>query len=195
MRFRVIGALAFAGLAASTAAAQESTAPDVDSQIGQAVLAAPEAMREAATVLGYGGQERPGDPLTVLRAGTNDLLCLADDPAVQGFHVSCYHRSLDDFMTLGRRLRAEGKGQTEIMDARYAALEAGTLTMPARAALYSVNADAASEDLEGARRLVVLYVPGASADELGLPGRPAGDWPWLMLPGTPWAHIMIGLQE
>jgi hypothetical protein len=195
MWFRVIGLLAFAGLAASTAAAQESAAPDTDSQIAQAVLAAPAPMREAATVLGYGGQVRPGDPLTVLRTGSNSLLCLADDPAVEGFHVACYHRSLDDFMALGRRLRAEGKDRTEIMDARYAALEAGTLTMPARAALYSVSADAASEDLEGARRLVVVYVPGASADELGLPGRPAGDWPWLMLPGTPWAHIMIGLQE
>ena len=193
MWFRVIGALAFAGLAVSTAPAQESVAPDVEGQIAQAVLAAPAPMREDATVLGYGGRVRPGDPLTVLREGSNALLCLADDPAVEGFHVACYHRSLDDYMALGRRLRAEGQDRTEIMDARYAALEAGTLAMPARAALYSLNAESGSDDLEGARRLVVVYVPGASADELGLPDRPAGDWPWLMLPGTPWAHIMIGL--
>jgi hypothetical protein len=122
-------------------------------------------------------------------------MCLADEFAVEGFHVACYHHSLDGFMVLGRRLRAEGKDRSDIMDARYAALEAGTLTMPVRAALYSMSADGGPEDLDGARRLVVVYVPGASADELGLPGRPAGDWPWLMLPGTPWAHIMIGLQE
>jgi hypothetical protein len=195
MRFRVMGVLLCAGLTSATAAAQEPGVPDVDRQIGQAVLAAPGTMREAATVLGYGGQERPGDPLTVLREGSNDLVCLSDDPAVEGFHVACYHRSLDGFMVLGRRLRAEGKDRAEIMDARYAALEAGTLTMPARAALYSLSAEGGPADLEGARRLVVVYVPGASADELGLPGRPAGDWPWLMLPGTPWAHIMIALQE
>lgn len=195
MWFRVIGALAFGGLAASSAIAQESAAPDVNGQIAQAVLAAPPSMREEASVLGYGGRVRAGDPLSVLREGTNDLICLADDPVVEGFHVACYHRSLDDFMALGRRLRAEGKDRTEIMDARYAALEAGTLVMPARAALYSLNAEAGTDDLEGARRLVVVYVPGASADELGLPDRPAGEWPWLMLPGTPWAHIMIGLQE
>jgi hypothetical protein len=192
MWFRVIALLLLLGLRGPGAAAQESSVPERDVQVGQAVLAAPESMREAATVLGYGGEDRPGDPLTVLREGTNELICLADDPAVQEFHVACYHRSLDDFMTLGRRLKAEGMGRAEIMDARYAALEAGSFAMPVRATLYSVSADGGPEDLEGARRLVVVYVPGATAEELGLPARPDGNSPWLMLPGTPWAHIMIG---
>ena len=60
--------------------------------------------------------------------------------------------------------------------------------------LYSVSADAAPDDegnLEGARTLSVVYVPGATGEELGLPTRPDGDRPWLMLADTPWAHIMI----
>jgi hypothetical protein len=149
-------------------------------------------MQQGATVLGYGGKDRPGDPLTVLREGTNELICLADDPGVQEFHVACYHRSLDDFMALGRKLKAEGMGRAEIMDARHAALQAGEFTMPRRASLYSLSADGGPEDLDGARRLAVVYVPGATAEELGLPARPDGNSPWLMLPGTPWAHIRIG---
>ena len=192
MWFRVIGTLLFLGLQGPGAAAQESSVPKRDVQIEQAVLAAPPSMQHGATVLGYGGKGRPGDPLTVLRQGTNELICLADDPGVREFHVACYHRSLDDFMALGRKLKAEGMGRAEIMDARYAALESGEFAMPRWASLYSISADGGPEDLDGARRLAVVYVPGATAEELGLPARPDGNSPWLMLPGTPWAHIMIG---
>jgi len=192
MWFRVIGIVLFLGFTGPGAVAQESSVPERDAQVEQAVLAAPRSMRQGATVLGYGGEDRPRDPLTVLREGTNELICLADDPEAHAFHVACYHRSLDDFMALGRRLKAEGMGRAEIMDARYAALEAGEFVMPGRAALYSLSADGGPEDLDGARRLAVVYVPGATAEELGLPARPDGNNPWLMLPGTPWAHIMIG---
>ncbi len=192
MRFRRIFPVLVMGLLAPEAVAQEASAPDREEQVEQAVLAAPESMRPGATVLGHGGEPRTADPLSLLREGTNELMCLADDPRAEGFHVACYHRSLDDFMALGRRLRAEGKGQGEIMDARYAALEAGSFWMPARATLYSISSDAGPDDLDGARRLVVVYVSGATVEELGLPSRPEGNTPWLMLPGTPWAHIMIG---
>ena len=120
------------------------------------------------------------------------LICLADDPEVAGFHVACYHESLDPYMAIGRRMRAEGLARAAIMDARYAALEAGDFVMPRWASLYSVSADTPPPSLDGARRLAVVYVPGATPEELGLPPRPDGDSPWLMLPGTPWAHIMIG---
>ena len=177
-------------LAPSLTAQEESRSDEIKA----AVLSAPESMRAGATVLGHGGEPRPGDTLALLRSGVNDLICLADDPEAEGFHTACYHRSLADFMALGRRLRAEGKDRAEIMDARYAALQSGELAMPSRASLFSVSADAAPGSdgrLEGERRLTVVYVPGATGEELGLPTRPDGDSPWLMLPGTPWAHIMI----
>ena len=192
MWFRLILPVLLTGLLAPDAAAQQASPPDREGQVEQAVLAAPESMRAGATVLGHGGEARTADPLSLLREGTNDLICLADDFRAEGFHVACYHRSLDDFMALGRRLRAEGKGRSEIMDVRYAALEAGIFSMPARATLYSISSDTGQDDLDGARRLVVVYVPGATVEDLGLPSRPEGDTPWLMLPGTPWAHIMIG---
>ena len=163
-------------------------------QIDRALLAAPQTLRQGATVLGYGGEARAGDPLTVLRVGSNDLICLADDPDRTGFHVACYHASLDPFMRIGRRIKAEGGDRAAIQAARYAALEGGQIEAPA-AALWSLSAgadvDPADGPTDGARRLAVVYVPYAEADAVGLPTRPDGDSPWLMLPGTPWAHVMI----
>lgn len=163
-------------------------------QVARAVLAAPESLRDEATVLGYGGQAREGDPLTVLREGTNGIVCLADDPARDGFHVACYHESMDPYMALGRRLRAGGEDRDAVQQARWAAIEAGEIEPPS-AALWSLTApadvDPAAGPGENARRLAVVYMPYAEPDELGLPPRPDGDSPWLMLPGTPWAHIMI----
>lgn len=163
-------------------------------QIARAVLAAPESLRDEATVLGRGGQARDGDPLTVLREGTNGIVCLADDPEGDGFHVACYHESMDPYMALGRRLRAGGEDRDAVQQARRAAIEAGEIEPPS-AALWSLTApadvDPAAGPGEDARRLAVVYVPYAESEELGLPPRPDGDSPWLMLPGTPWAHIMI----
>ena len=175
---------------AESASAQASRAD----QIARAVLAAPESLRDGATVLGYGGEPREGDPLTVLRPGSNGIVCLADDPVREGFHVACYHESLDPFMVLGRRLTAAGEDRATVQEARRAAIDAGEMKAPA-AALWSLTSesdvDTAAGPGDGARRLSVLYVPYAEADELGLPTHPDGDSPWLMLPGQPWAHVMI----
>ena len=47
--------------------------------------------------------------LVILREGTNDIICLADDPAKKGISVSCYGKVLEPFMSRGRELVAEGK--------------------------------------------------------------------------------------
>lgn len=189
------GAIALLLVAVGTgAAAAQTPGATPAEQIDRAVLAAPESMRADATVLGYGGEPRVGDALTVLRRGTNGILCLADDPSDDRFHVACYHESMDPYMAMGRRLRAAGESRDAVMAARLAAVEAGQIEAPA-AALWSLTSpsdvDPDAGPGEEARRLSVVYVPFAEADELGLPTRPDGDSPWLMLPGTPWAHIMI----
>lgn len=181
-------------LAACGGAASASAQMSAEDQIARAVLAAPSTMAADATVLGYGGEPREGDSLTLLRAGTNEIVCLADDPERDGFHVSCYHRSLEPFMAMGRRMSAGGADRAAVQDARRAAIEAGEMDAPA-AALWSLSAEAdidpATDPGESGRRLSVLYVPYTDADALGLPTRPDGTSPWLMLPGTPWAHVMI----
>jgi hypothetical protein len=163
-----------------------------DAQIAQAVLAAPEDRRAGATVIGFEG----GKAVT-LRPGTNDLVCVADNPAAEGITVACYHKDLDAFMARGRELTAQGITEDRVRDqTRWDEVKAGKLTMPKEpTTLYVTTAkgfDPATGKLEGAYTRWVLYVPFATAATTGLPTKPAGPGaPWLMDPGTPGAHIMI----
>ena len=163
-----------------------------DAQIAQAVLAAPEDRRADATVIGFEG----GKAVT-LRPGTNDLVCVADNPAAEGITVACYHKDLDAFMARGRELTAQGITEDRVRDqTRWDEVKAGKLTMPKEpTTLYVTTAkgfDPATGKLEGAYTRWVLYVPFATAATTGLPTKPAGPGaPWLMDPGTPGAHIMI----
>lgn len=78
--------------------------PSNEIQIKTALLAAPEEMKEGAMVYGY---DEKGE-FIILRKGTNELICLADDPKSPGFNTSCYYKDLDIFMERGRQLKNEG---------------------------------------------------------------------------------------
>ncbi len=80
--------------------------PSPDIQIKLALQAAPEEKREGAKVYGYDSNGK----FTVLREGTNEMICLADDPAQKGFSVACYHKDLEPFMKRGRELKSRRKG-------------------------------------------------------------------------------------
>ena len=172
----------------------QSDVPPSEQQIKTAVLAAPEEQRAAATVYGYDEQ---GDFVT-LRQGSNELICLADDPTQEGFSASCYHRDLEPFMERGRTLKAEGKSAQDIFDTREQEVKAGTLMMPeAPTTLFVYSAPAEQYDAragtvtDGTFRYVV-YIPYATAESTGLPLKPeAPGMPWIMDPGTHRAHIMI----
>jgi len=51
--------------------------------------------------------------------------------------------------------------------------------------------DAATNVVAEARPLYVIYMPFATTATTGVPSVPALGTPWLMLPGTPKAHIMF----
>lgn len=181
-------ACAAAVLACGPASAQEK--PD-DRQIAEAIAPAPAPLRDGASVLGWRSGER-----VWLREGEGPLVCLADDPTEEGFHVACYHRDLEPYMALGRRLRAEGRTPAEVREARLEAVRSGALALPpGPTALYSLTGpegsfDPASGAAPEARGLFVLYVPGATGETLGLPEGPT-EGPWLMGAGTPFAHVMV----
>jgi hypothetical protein len=171
-----------------TACAQE---PPTEQQITGAVSPLPEDLRDGAAVLGYRGGR-----LVSLRAGDNTMICLADDPSVTGFHAACYHEDLEPFMARGRALRAEGHQRPAIDSVREAEIEAGTLAMPSEPrALYSLSSDQEYDPASGvptdASGLNVIYMPYATEQSTGISTTPAGDRPWLMFPGKPWAHVMI----
>jgi hypothetical protein len=185
-------------LAASALSAQPSgtvATPTPGEQIALAIQAAPPAFREGAAVYGYHADGQ----FVRLRAGTNGIICLADDPKAENFHVSCYHRSLEPFMARGREIRARPGGATaEIVDSvRLSDIRAGRLRVPERAMLYQIFAPADSVNVRnGTVRspsfLHVVYLPYATAESTGLSTDPMRGTPWLMYPGKPWAHIMIG---
>jgi len=168
-------------------------APAREHQITAAVQAAPADRRDGAAVLGW----NDAGEAVELRAGTNDLVCLADDPSDERFSVACYHRSLEPYMRRGRELRAAGVTDApERLSRRWQEAERGELEMPTSpATLYVLTGS--GYDLERDEVLdpylrYVVYVPGATEDSTGLPlAPPAEGGPWLMYPGTPGAHIMI----
>ncbi len=190
---RTVAALALSGMAVLAALAGAQPAAPAD-QIHAAVSPAPEALRATATVLGYD----PEGKMIELRAGTGELVCLADDPADERFHVACYHRSLAPFMTRGRELRAEGLERADVVSTRGEEIAAGKLSFPsAPATLYSLTGPAGSFDAEaqvvrGGNRVYSVYVSYANAETTGLPTQPISEGgPWLMNAGEPWAHIMM----
>ena len=163
-------------------------------QIQTAVMAAPAAKRDAATVFGY---NEKGD-FVLLRKGTNEMICLADDPKIPGLSVASYHEDLEPFMKRGRDLKMAGKTPKEVSDIRDEEAKSGRLMMPKQpTSLYVYTAKAENYDpitgsvKEGYLRYVI-YIPYATAESTGLPLKPdAPGMPWLMDPGTHRAHIMI----
>ena len=178
------------GLAAQEAAAAERPSDAV----AGAVLALPEGLRAGAEV-------RAADGETLLREGTNGMICLADAPGDGRFRVACYHESLEPFMAMGRQLRAEGVEGMAYQQARWEAAEAGRLKMPSGPAMvYNLGlpteeVDPHTVDWTTANRLHAVYVPWATAESTGLPTSPEGGGPWLMWPGEPSAHVMIAVPR
>jgi hypothetical protein len=171
-----------------------SQIPSAEVQIKTALLAAPADKRADAMVYGY---NEKGD-IILLRKGKNEIVCIGDDPKVEGLSVSCYHKDLEPFMARGRELKKQGKSFKEIFDTREAEAKSGKLKMPKQAAnlqVYSATAEnfnsSTGEVTKGNYRYVV-YIPWATAASTGLPIKPeAPGMPWIMDPGTHRAHIMI----
>ena len=164
--------------------------PNKAYQLETAVLAAPEHKRAESTVLGFNSEGE----IVKLREGTNDFVCIADDPSRDGFSVAAYHESLEPFMTRGRELKAQGLNAKEVFDKREEEVLAGTLEMPDRATLYVTTGEPNEEtdEIDNLYTRYVIYIPYATEESTGMPlSPPAPGAPWIMDPNTHRAHIMI----
>jgi len=164
-------------------------------QIRTAVLPAPEEDKADAMVYGYDKQGK----LVVLREGTNNLVCLCDDPTKEGVSVSCYSKKLEPFMARGRELTAQGKNFKEKREIRGEEIASGKIKMPEEPSMMYIfygtdeNYDKTTGDLKDGKFRYVIYTPFATTESTGLPSKPhAPGMPWLMDPGTHRAHIMVG---
>ena len=167
-------------------------------QIKSAVLAAPLEKRDSCAVYGYSADTQ----LVLLRKGTNELICIADDPRLPGFSAACYARDLEPFMQRGRELRKQGIKDQQLFDEREKEVKEGTLQMPKQpAALYVYSAkdedvDHTTGEVKNGYLRSVIYIPYATAASTGLPEQPAGEgMPWIMHAGTHGAHIMINPKK
>ena len=168
--------------------------PPANIQIKMALLAAPEEKRAGAMVYGYDANGK----LVVLRKGTNEMICLGDNPAIKGFSAACYHKDLEPYMKRGRELRAAGVPEEKATQTRDAEVKSGKLKITTKpASLYALSADDPDCDyvngtVKNGYLRSVIYIPYATAESTGLPLKPAAPgMPWIMFPGTPRAHIMI----
>ena len=180
-----------------SACAQEKK-PEImpkDIQIKTALLPAPDDKKNGAMVYGY---DEDGE-VVVLREGTNDLVCIADNPYNKGIQVSCYFKDLDPFMNRGRELKKAGKETMEIRKIRGEDVAAGKLKMPEAPSMMYIyygteeTYDKTKATLGDGQFRYVIYTPFATTESTGLPLKPhAKGMPWLMDPGTHRAHIMVG---
>ncbi len=183
-----IGILALAGLAASAAASEPV---DAEAQLAAAVQAAPADRRDGARVLGWTAEGK----VVELRAGSNDLVCLAARPGSAQWSVACYHESLEPFMGRGRELLAQGIAGQERIDIREREIAEGRLPMPREPrtlhVLHGRGFDAETRQVIDPYQRWVIYMPYATPESTGLGTRPVPGAPWLMAPGTAGAHVMI----
>ncbi len=169
---------------------EAATVPPAAEQIAAAVQAAPKDRRDGAEVLGYS----PEGKLITLRKGTNDLICLADNPGNDTFEVDCYHKDLEPFMARGRQLAEQGVKGMDRHKMRWKEVDDGKLAIPKQPRMLYVltgkSFDAATGTVAEAYLRWVVYVPYATPESTGLSTKSSNE-PWLMYPGTAGAHIMI----
>jgi hypothetical protein len=192
MRATLLVSTLLVGIGSAGVSAQSAPViPPASAQIAAAITALPDELQAGAAVLGY----RTAGKLETLRAGKNDLICLAPEPGAKDFHSACYHTAMEPFMARGRALRASGVKGALVDSARFAEVKKGTLKVPAQASmLYQVfggTFDEATGKVTGGNRLFVTYIPYATSTSTGLSAKPSDKLPWIMFPGTPKAHIMF----
>ena len=170
-----------------------TTVTDVASDpIAQATLPLPEDLRAGAAVITY---DKTTGARQVLREGTNFVECTpkGDD----GF-TWCYNKVTAPRRDLQAKLRAEKKSDKEIQEAVAAATAAGTIK-PTPFGTMSYRLYGKKDRIQ---LLWVMSVPNATPDSIGVSEGSQRDEalkgqgvPWLMLPGTPGAHIMIPINK
>lgn len=178
-------------LSASPAWAQ---APDSAATLAMATLPLPPQLRGGASVVQLGPHGHPN----TLRAGTNPMVCFADNPADTLLDVRCYHAAFVPLIYAARRL-----GRTSLADSTLNArileeIQAGRLTLPSHPTAgyrvlgpmrsYNPTTRELGPDID---RWQSLHMPFATTGTVGISNEEHGAEPFMMAEGTWWAHVMI----
>jgi hypothetical protein len=176
---------------ASPFAVAAAQAPAGGDLVAEAVRVLPDDLRAGATVVTY---DPSTGARTVLRQGTNFIEC---QPRMDDGFTRCYHKVLGPRRDLEAKLKADKKSDKEIQDAVAAAIKAGTIPQPA-AGMMSYRA---YDKRDRIQKLWVISLPGSTPEAAGVATGSQRDaalegkgLPWMMLPGTPGAHVMIPIN-
>jgi hypothetical protein len=162
-------------------------AQSTDADIQRALLAAPAAMRAAATVL----ELRPDGTTAVLRPGTNGLICW-DNGGRPGFidpvDVECTAEANRVRLEQNHVFQSAGGTEAEIQ-ARFDKAEAdgNRVTSVFGTIYYRVI----GSSLDDYRTHTAVAVPYATGESIGLPTARGPALLWLMEAGTSSAHLMV----
>jgi hypothetical protein len=185
-----IGAAALLALMSPLAVSQAS-AQSNDAVIKEAVQPLPEDLKAGATVVTY--DEKTGER-KILRQGTNYIEC---QPKAKDGFVRCYNKVLSPRRDMEAKLHAQGKSDEDVQKDMQAALKDGRLKPPP----FGTVSYRYSDDPGRIKLLWVISVPNATPEQLGISTESQRDAalkgngkPWMMLPGTPGAHIMIPIN-
>ena len=168
------------------AQAQSPTQPSSrDAKIASALTAAPEEITRNATVKDWPAKE--GEGLTLLRQGTNDWVCLPDDPTTPGNDPTCLDQTFHDALVAyfsGQQPRVTRVGYAYMLtsDAE------GSNTDP-----MAKGATPTNQWHHAGPHIMLLYPDAKLLD--GLPTKPSAYGPYVMFPGTPIAHVMLPVQS
>jgi hypothetical protein len=189
MRNLIVGAAAIV-LAAPLAVAAQPAASN-DALVAEAVKILPPDLRAGATVVTY---DAATGARNVLRQGTNFIEC---QPRMADGFTRCYNKSMAPRRDLEAKLRAQKKTDEEISKAVAEAVKSGALPQPTKGMMSYRGYD----KRDRIQNLWVMSLPNATPEAVGVSTVSQRDaalegkgLPWMMLPGTPGAHIMIPIN-
>ena len=166
--------------------------PGEDSQqklIDDALRPMPSALRDEAEVFSYDSSWNR----TVLRRGTNGIRCVAPGSSTLSPTVAaqCFHESWESPFLRMSQLQADGMALERVFNILLAEIDEGKVAGPGvGSVVYEILKVAVGDDVAAHANMGVA-TPGGTAASTGLGTEPDAYRPWLMLAGTPMAHVMI----
>ena len=172
-------------IALGTLAVAANTFAQANADVDKALLAAPNAAKEATAVIKW----KADGTYDTLKPGTNRLVCYdqSGQPTEQPFSVQC--TSVDNLKRVAQNKKFEIEPDRAKRQALIDAAEkGGTREKPEYG---SVFMNFSGADQATARRHMTIAVPGATTATTGLPDNNKMGGAWIMGAGTLGAHIMV----
>jgi hypothetical protein len=185
MTMRSLGAVALLSVVLSSAASAQAPLT-VQEKIINARSAAPASLSAEATVMDW--PETEGGDFVVLEEGTNGWTCLPDMPFTDGNDPECADEMWMEFY---RAFKAGTEPEYTRIGLSYMIAPGGSSSSNT-----DPSATGPTPDNEwGFDPPHLMIVLPDAGDLEGLPTSRGTGGPWVMYPGTPYAHIMVPIED